>query len=83
MDSEHEKNNAVRHPAHYTTGRIEVIDFIQDKELDFALGNVVKYVVRAGHKQQEGMTKREKQIEDLKKARQYLEFEIRYLNAEV
>lgn len=76
------QQNAVSHPSHYTTGRIEVIDFIQDKELDFALGNVVKYVVRAGHKQQEGMTKREKQIEDLKKARQYLEFEIRRLEQE-
>lgn len=76
------QENTVSHPAHYTTGRIEVIDFIQDKELNFALGNVVKYVVRAGRKQQEGMTQRQKQIEDLQKARQYLDFEIRRLKQE-
>ena len=37
-------------PDHYTTGRIETWDFIIDKELDFLLGNVIKYVVRAGRK---------------------------------
>jgi uncharacterized protein DUF3310 len=60
--------DAVKHPNHYTTGSIEVIDYIQDKDLNFALGNVVKYVSRADHKGNA--------IEDLKKARQYLDFEI-------
>ena len=36
-------NNPVTHPSHYTSGKIEVIDFITDQKLDFCLGNVVKY----------------------------------------
>jgi len=51
-------------PPHYTTGRIEVIDFIEDQKLGFHLGNVVKYVARACHKGTE--------LEDLLKARWYL-----------
>lgn len=54
----------VDHPPHYTQGKIEVIDFIDDQQLGFYEGNVVKYVVRARHKG--------KRIEDLKKAQWYL-----------
>lgn len=60
-------NDAVNHPSHYTDGKIEVIDFIEDKKLPFHLGNVVKYVSRAGKKDPA------KTIEDLKKARWYLD----------
>lgn len=60
-------NDPVNHPAHYTTGKIEVIDFITDKKLDFCRGNAVKYIVRAGLKDPA------KEIEDLKKARWYLD----------
>lgn len=60
--------SAVDNPPHYTTGSIEVIDFIEDKQLGFHLGNVVKYVVRADHKG--------KPVEDLKKAAWYLNREI-------
>lgn len=60
--------DAVSHPAHYTAGRIEVIDFIEDQKLGFHLGNVVKYVARAPHKGCE--------LEDLKKARWYLDRQI-------
>ena len=70
-----EQNDPVSHPSHYTDGKIEVIDFIQDKHLDFSRGNVVKYVSRAGKK---GGSK-EKELEDLKKARQYCDFAIREL----
>jgi hypothetical protein len=66
----------VAHPAHYTYGKIEVIDFIQDKDLNFALGNAVKYIVRAGHKAEQGMSDEEKAIQDLEKAKQYIDFEI-------
>lgn len=59
------------HLSYYTYGKIECIDFILDKGLDFCRGNVVKYVVRAGHKGNE--------LEDLKKAKQYLEFAIKAL----
>ena len=43
-------NDNVSHPSHYTDGKIEVIDFIEDKKLGFNLGNVIKYVSRAGKK---------------------------------
>lgn len=72
-------NDPVTHPSHYTSGKIEVIDFITDQSLDFCLGNVVKYVSRAGKKEEEGKTIIEKQVEDLKKARFYLDFKIRQL----
>ena len=57
----------VNHPAHYTDGSIEVIDFIEDKKLGYHLGNAVKYISRAGKKDPS------KEIEDLKKARWYLD----------
>ncbi len=60
----------VNHPFHYNDGKIEVIDYIEDKNLGFHLGNVVKYVSRAGKKD------KSKAVEDLKKARWYLEREI-------
>jgi hypothetical protein len=56
----------VNHPSHYCDGKIEVIDYIEDKKLGYHLGNVIKYVSRAGKKCPE------KEIEDLKKARWYL-----------
>ena len=71
-------DDPVAHPAHYTYGKIEVIDFIQDKDLNFALGNAVKYIVRAGHKAEQGMSDEEKAIQDLKKAKQYIDFEIEH-----
>ena len=58
----------VNHPAHYTTGGIETIDFIEAKQLNYNLGNVVKYITRADHKGN--------RIEDLRKAKWYLEREI-------
>lgn len=66
----------VNSPAHYTHGKIEVIDFIEDKGLGFHLGNVVKYVARCGHKKSKGKSMGEKALEDLKKARWYLDREI-------
>ena len=59
-------NDPVNHPSHYCTGKIEVIDFITDKKLDFCRGNAVKYIVRAGLKDPE------KEVEDLMKARFYI-----------
>lgn len=72
-------NNPITHPSHYTSGKIEVIDFITDQNLDFCLGNVIKYVSRAGKKPEEGKTILEKEIEDLKKARFYLDYKIKLL----
>lgn len=72
-DKTSDKTEAVNSPAHYNDGKIEVIDFIEDKKLGFCLGNVVKYVARAGKKDPE------KEIEDLKKAKWYLERRIKEL----
>ena len=59
----------VNNPKHYTEGRkYEPIDVISDWELDFCLGNVVKYISRAGRK--------ENYLEDLKKAQFYLNYKI-------
>lgn len=66
----------VNHPQHYTSGKIEVIDFIEDKKLNFHLGNVVKYVARCGLKKSKGRSIDDKALEDLKKAKWYLDREI-------
>jgi len=59
----------VNHPLHYRAGGLETIDFIEAKDLNYRLGNVVKYVSRAGKKDTDP-------LEDLKKAAWYLEREI-------
>ena len=66
----------VNHPEHYTRGKIETIDFIEDKGLNFHLGNVVKYISRCGHKKSVGKSLQAKALEDLRKARFYLDREI-------
>ena len=68
--------DVINHPQHYTLGKIEVIDFIEDKGLNVNLGNVVKYVARAGHKKSSGKSMDAKALEDLKKAQWYLNREI-------
>lgn len=54
------QEDVINHPSHYTRGKIEVIDFIEDQQLPYHLGNVIKYVARAGHKGDK--------LEDLKKS---------------
>ncbi len=66
-------NDTVNHPSHYTDGKIEVIDFIEDKGLNFHRGNAVKYIARAGKKD------KYKEVEDLEKAVWYLNREINRL----
>lgn len=58
----------VNNPPHYTTGGIETIDFIEAKKLNYNLGNAVKYITRADHKGN--------RLQDLQKAKWYLEREI-------
>ena len=60
--------DSVNHPAHYTVGGIETIDFIEAKNLNYHLGQVIKYITRAEHKNNF--------LEDLKKAQWYLNREI-------
>lgn len=64
----------VNHPAHYTMGKIEPIDAIEDWQLGFHLGNTVKYIARAEHKGNP--------LQDLKKARWYLDRHIQRLEKE-
>ena len=62
------KNNLINHPAHYNQNGIEVIDIIEAYNLNFNLGNVIKYILRSdlkGNKSQ-----------DLEKAIWYLQREV-------
>ena len=61
----------VNSPAHYTFGKIEVIDVLEDWDVGFHLGNTIKYIARAKHKENE--------LEDLKKAQWYLNRKISQL----
>lgn len=68
IESDGEKrmnNQAVKHPQHYNSGKIEVWDAIVDWGLGFLLGNVIKYAVRAG--------KKGDRLEDLLKCREYID----------
>ena len=64
----------IEHPDYYNAGGVEVIDFIDAHGLNFELGNVVKYVARAGHKDGEN------KMTALLKARWYLEHEIELIS---
>ena len=59
----------INKPKHYTQGKIEVLDFIEDQKLDFISGNIIKYVCRCKYKGNE--------LDDLKKAKFYIERLIR------
>lgn len=60
-------------PQHYQRGRIQVWDFIVDQQLDFLAGNVIKYICRAGHKDQES------EIDDWLKVKAYVDRKIKAL----
>jgi len=59
------KKEMVDHPDHYQSNKFEVIDIIEDFDLGFHLGNVIKYVLRAG--------KKDAVKQELEKARWYLD----------
>ena len=65
-----EEKEMVDHPSHYNQG-IETIEYIESWSMNFNTGNVIKYVTRAGYKNN--------QLEDLKKAMWYLDREIQRL----
>ena len=65
-----DKPEAVNHPPHYKAGGVETIDFIEAKDLNYRLGNCVKYISRAGRKAGSDP------VEDLEKAMWYLSREI-------
>lgn len=63
-----DSKEAVNHPSHYKANGMEAIDVIESFSLNFHLGNVVKYILRCGKKDDE--------IQELRKARWYLTREI-------
>lgn len=77
-------NDRVYHPSHYTWLKdlcgIEVIDIT--RHMDFDLGNAIKYILRQGHKSEEGMSDKEKAIEDLQKAIFYINDKIEMIKKE-
>ena len=66
----------IDHPSHYADGKIEVIDFIEDKRLNFNTGNAVKYIARAGKKNGADIAT------DLGKADWYINREIQRITGE-
>lgn len=70
-----QEQEKVDHPEHYNHGSIEAITVIEDWDLDFHLGNVVKYICRSGKK--EG-----NEVQDLEKALWYLQRKIKNLNSQ-
>lgn len=67
----------VNHPKHYggTDNPYEAIKVIEAWDLGFCLGNTVKYISRAGKKETD------KNVQDLEKARWYLDREIEKLKS--
>lgn len=69
-------NDNVNHPDWYTNSNIEVIDYIEDKEFGYHLGNAIKYISRAGKKDPS------KTVEDLMKAVWYIKRYIQLIEGE-
>ena len=65
VDDIMDMKSEVCRPKHYTQGKIEVIDFLEDQKLDFRLSNVIKYVCRHEYKGNP--------IQDIEKAIWYLQ----------
>ena len=80
-----EKEDKVNSPSHYSYLKklcgIEVIDIT--RHMDFDLGNAIKYILRAGHKTEEGYDNKAKTVEDLKKAVWYINDKIKTLEHEI
>lgn len=70
-----ERCEVVDHPDYYKRGGVEAIDAIEAWELGFNLGNVVKYIARAGRKTKDS-------LQDLQKAAWYLSREIERMKRE-
>lgn len=65
----------IDHPSHYQGNALEVIDIIEDFDLNFCLGNAIKYILRAG--------KKGNKLDDLNKAIWYLERECQKIGEEM
>ena len=80
IDTEELKDDNVNHPKHYTShpSGVECADIAEHH--DFCVGNAIKYLWRAGLKQDADKTALEKEIEDLRKAKWYIDRKISLLN---
>jgi hypothetical protein len=77
LPTESSSNTVTKHdPAHYQRGRFQVWDFIVDQQLDFLAGNVIKYICRAGYKDQES------ELDDWLKVKAYVDRKIKALTDE-
>lgn len=76
-------DDPVNHPSHYTShpSGIECIEIA--KWYDFCIGNCIKYLWRAGLKEERGMAHNEKKLQDLEKAAWYLNKEIEDLKKKI
>lgn len=79
INNDDEKEDAVNHPKHYTSGKYEVIKVIEDKMtasqfIGFLIGNILKYIMRA--------TLKGDALQDYKKAKWYLDYLIEYLEGD-
>lgn len=72
-------NDNVDHPAHYTSHPSGVECITITRHYCFAIGNAIKYLWRAGLKQEKELTDKQKEIEDLKKAVWYINDRIKQL----
>lgn len=70
------KGDPVNHQSHYTDGKFDVIDYIEDKDLGFCLGNAIKYISRSRKKDQR------KEVENLLKAIWYISRKIEQISKE-
>ena len=68
------ESDAVHHPAHYCYSKYEPKDVIRAWGLNFNLGSAVKYIARAGRK--------DDIVQELEKAKQFIDFEIEAIKAE-
>jgi len=67
------QSDVVKNPKHYEQYEFEPVSFIMKNELSFWMGNVIKYVMRAGTKDDTD------EVQDLKKAIRYIEMRINQL----
>ncbi|MGL5507255.1 MAG: DUF3310 domain-containing protein [Paraclostridium sp.] len=73
VDDMKEKDNIK--PSHYNSGKYDIIWFCQYHNISFDIGNIMKYIFRAGKKD------KAKELEDLRKAKEYLERRIEFVEA--
>lgn len=76
------EEDIIKQPAHYARFLIEPITFIMRNKLPFHVGNIIKYVCRAGYKLYDGQDATQSEITDLKKVMRYAEMRINQLNGD-